>query len=377
MASGRLKLGGVVAFWLTIACDDPHYCKGALTCDAGEAAAHTSDADVNPTQSYASGGEDSETTTDEQIAPAVSGDVCGSMTLDMGDSNPTATSSNPDGSPSLSTDVGPVSELDSGISSSEMGDSSVPDTSTTVIADASLDASADDEMQAGDAARAGRDADASPINPPCSTPFGEGECASDRWCKPSEAWTSGECVEYGTRGLNDACQADSDCSPALLCDGFTCQQSCDTEATGGPGVCPNGSTCYSSPDQSRTGQCRQVCEHGTVGCADDREVCVLGELINSPEDLCVLNGAEEDGVVGQQCTYPQGWLCGWRHVCLDTADGDVQCVEICRASEGTLGAPTHPDCTDARYPACMLPGDSHATSSLCMSLAQYQMAGGR
>lgn len=84
MAPGRSTLGGVVVIWLSIGCDEPHYCEGALTCDAGDAAAHASDAGVNPIQPYASGNENSETTTDEPAAPAVSGEVCGSMTTDMG-----------------------------------------------------------------------------------------------------------------------------------------------------------------------------------------------------------------------------------------------------------------------------------------------------
>lgn len=275
-------------------------------------------------------------------------------------------------------DAGPVGELDSGISSSEIGDSSAPDESTTDVADASLDASVIDEIEAGDAARNGGDAEAAPVNPPCSTPFVEGECASDRWCHPTEDWQSNECVAFGLLAPNEACATDSDCYPSLFCDGvYGCQPLCDTEATTAPGICPDGFVCSPRVDQQRSGQCRAICEHGNIGCADQEEVCVLGELMNSTEDLCLRNGAEAEGVVGQKCTFPAGTPCGWRHVCIDTTIGDVQCVEVCRASEGPLGAPTHPDCTDARYPACPDPGDSNATFSYCMTLAQYEMLGGQ
>ncbi len=186
-------------------------------------------------------------------------------------------------------------------------------------------------------------------------------CAAGAWCAPSLFNIRlGTCVpDDGLAPLGQACGADATpgqrCRAGLTCAGGICREVCDPDATTGAGTCPTLTFCGGLviPDaqgvdqQLAFGACQPGCDfHSHVSCADTAQVCIMAEIFDEPNDLCIDPPATAAWGLPEQAICPAGTqvgaLCGPNSVCLD--DGtNLRCFDVCATSAGPFGS-VHPDC---------------------------------
>ena len=89
------------------------------------------------------------------------------------------------------------------------------------------------------------------------------------------------------------------------------------------------------------------------GCSFDSKTCTMGELTSAfPQDLCTITPdvapfpMAEFADCGAAGLGPFD-LCGPGSVCVEITAGDVQCWDVCAASEAPFGDSPHPDCRRA------------------------------
>lgn len=202
------------------------------------------------------------------------------------------------------------------------------------------------------------------------TPFAVGldaGCAADEWCSPTYAGAeAGFCVAVGTTPIGAECSASVDCAAGGYCDcrfgrtlGCTVERACVSSclpslAPGAPGGCALGQRCVRPSvwggEPASLGICREGCDFAAgETCSDPSETCVPGELLADGADAC-LDVPPAASPLGEYCFLlgvDPGDPCGPTALCT-LLPGDLleTCVEVCRVSEGPLGAADHPDCAE-------------------------------
>ena len=155
------------------------------------------------------------------------------------------------------------------------------------------------------------------------------------------------CFVPGTTPNGKVCTAHQDCMTASRCVRGTCRSLCENSTS-----CVGGDVCVSHETDDIPGAtnpvefCTPGCDfHAGLACNDNLWTdCLMGEMMETSVDYCF--DVSSTSCIGM----PVGFVCGPHSRCQNLSGGMTMtntCVEYCAVSEGALGTPGHPDCTDA------------------------------